>query len=515
MYNGRERSGHSPTQGIMSHINEEIKLLIKSKYPLVLVESIDEQYVLTQLTQMARELNLTFYQWSVTDGLRKERRERSYYQSRDPIIMLKTVLEIVNPSAESTSRESLFVFKDLDKYLQDSVVLRLLKDLLITIQNTVTTVIILATEYKLPPDIEPYAAHIIGGFLTEQEIVNVVNETIIELRQSNKNVVVFLTANEAKKMTKALAGLSAQQIRNIVNRCILDDNKLSISDLGTIELCKREIFDREGVLGFCISEDKSNIGDFDNLKMWLSERKHSFHGDTSASLPPPKGILLMGVQGCGKSLAVKVVARELGLSLYRLDLTRLYSKYIGQTEQNLRKALKTVEQLSPLCLWIDEIEKGFAASAGDVDGGVSQRVLGTFLTWMQERRTGCFLAATANNIYMLAPEFLRKGRFDEVFFVDLPDPNLREHIFRIHLAKRGLDPGTYDCPLLAAESAGFSGAEIEQAIISALYRATSKKESISTAHILEQLQSTKPLAVIKREQIAALRQWAKQRTVPA
>jgi len=515
MYNGRERLGHSPTQGIMSHINEELKLLIKSKYPLVLVESIDEQYVLTQLTQMARELNLTFYQWSVTDGLRKERRERSYYQSRDPIIMLKTVLEIISPSAESPSRESLFVFKDLGKYLQDSVVLRLLKDLLITIKNTRTTVIILATEYKLPPDIEPYAAQIIAGFLTQQEIINVVNETITELRQTNKNVVVSLTANEAKKMTKALAGLSAQQVRNIVNRCVLDDNRLSISDLATIELCKREIFDREGVLEFCISEDKSNIADFDNLKRWLSERKHSFHADTSASLPPPKGILLMGVQGCGKSLAVKVVARDLGLSLYRLDLSRLYSKYIGQTEQNLRKALKTVEQLSPLCLWIDEIEKGFAASAGDVDGGVSQRVLGTFLTWMQERGTGCFLAATANNIYMLPPEFLRKGRFDELFFVDLPDTDLREHIFRIHLAKRGLDPGTYDCPRLATESAGFSGAEIEQAIISALYRATSKKESISTAHIIEQLQSTKPLAVIKGEEVAALRQWANQRTVPA
>jgi SpoVK/Ycf46/Vps4 family AAA+-type ATPase len=198
-----------------------------------------------------------------------------------------------------------------------------------------------------------------------------------------------------------------------------------------------------------------------------------------------------------------------------IDLTRLYSKYIGETEQNLRRALKTVEQLSPLCLWIDEIEKGFAASMGDIDGGVSQRILGTFLTWMQERGPGCFLAATANNIYMLPPEFLRKGRFDEVFFVDLPDSNLREHIFRIHLTKRGLEPVKYDCPLLAKVSVDFSGAEIEQAIISALYRATNKKEPISTEHIIEQIQSTKPLAVLKCEEVAALRQWAVQRTVPA
>lgn len=499
----------------MNLINDELKLLIKSKYPLVFVESIDEQQVLTQLTQLARQLNLTFYQWSVTEGLRREQREKFYYQSKDPIIMLKTVLDIIKPSGGSPSGEGLFVFKDIDKYLQDSVVLRLLKDLLITIKNTRTTAIIVAAEYKLPPDLEPYAAHYVGGFLTQQEIINVINETIIELRKTNKNVAVSLIPKEIRKMTRALVGLTAQQIRNVINRCILDDNKLSIADLSMIELCKKEIFDREGILEFCVSEDKSNIANFDNLKRWLTERKQSFQVDASPSLPPPKGILLMGVQGCGKSLAVKVVAGELNLSLYRLDLTRLYSKYIGETEQNLRKALKTVEQLSPLCLWIDEIEKGFAASMGDINGGVSQRVLGTFLTWMQERGPGCFLAATANNIYMLPPEFLRKGRFDEVFFVDLPDSNLREHIFRIHLAKRGLDPVMYDCPLLAAESVDFSGAEIEQAIISALYRATNKKEPISTEHIIEQLQSTKPLAVLKCEEVTALRQWASQRTVPA
>ena len=499
----------------MAFVNEELGLLIKSKYPLIFVESIDEGYVLTQLAQLAKQLSLTFYQWSITEGLRKERREGSYYQSRDPVVMLKTVLDIVKPYGDSPAEDGLFVFKDLDKFLQDSVTLRLVKDLLNAIKDARTTAIIVASVYKLPADLEPYAAHIIGGFPSREEIIDVIDETLRELKQTNKNAGVSMSARDAEKVLKALAGLSVQQIRNIINRCLLDDNRLNISDLGTIEQCKKEIFDREGILEFCISEDKGNIADFDNLKRWLSERKHSFREEVSAALPPPKGILLMGVQGCGKSLAVKVVARELGLSLYRLDLTRLYSKYIGETEQNLRKALKTVEKLSPLCLWIDEIEKGFAASAGDIDGGVSQRVLGTFLTWMQERKAGCFLAATANNIYMLPPEFLRKGRFDEVFFVDLPAANLREHIFRIHLAKRRLDPAKYDCSVLAAESGDFSGAEIEQAIISAIYRATSKKEPISTVHIVEQLHSTKPLAVIKREEVAGLRQWARQRTVPA
>jgi SpoVK/Ycf46/Vps4 family AAA+-type ATPase len=221
----------------------------------------------------------------------------------------------------------------------------------------------------------------------------------------------------------------------------------------------------------------------------------------------------MGVQGCGKSLAVKVIARELTLPLYRLDLGRLYSKYIGETEQNLRKALMIVEKLCPLCLWIDEIEKGFAASGGDIDGGVSQRILGTFLTWMQERKTSCFIAATANDIYRLPPEFLRKGRFDEIFFVDLPDIESREIIFKINLQKRGFKPEDFDLKKMAEVTIGFSGAEIEQAIISALYRATSEKENISTKHIVEQIRSTKSLSVLKSEEITALRAWAKERTI--
>jgi SpoVK/Ycf46/Vps4 family AAA+-type ATPase len=225
--------------------------------------------------------------------------------------------------------------------------------------------------------------------------------------------------------------------------------------------------------------------------------------------------LLMGVQGCGKSLAIKVVARELNLPLYRLDLARLYSKYIGETERNLRTALMIAEKLCPICLWIDEIEKGFAASDSDIDGGVSQRILGTFLTWMQEREADCFIAATANDIYRLPPEFLRKGRFDEIFFVDLPDAKSRERLLKIHLEKRGLKPEDFDLKQIGDVAAGFSGAEIEQAIIAALYRASTEKELISTKHIVEQIESTKPLSVLKEEEISALRAWAKERTISA
>jgi SpoVK/Ycf46/Vps4 family AAA+-type ATPase len=481
---------------------------------VIFLETVDEEYVLRQLNQIAGQLSFSYYQWSVTEGLRLDNRESSYYQTKDPAAMLNMVLAILKCADAYTLKAGLLVFKDFERYLDDPMVLRLFKDLVNKIKNTKDTVVIVASAYKLPQDLEPYAAHIIGGFPAEEEISNVIRETAGEIFRNNPQICVSLSAGDIKKIAKTLNGLSVQQIRNIISECILDDNKLDIHDLSSIEKCKKEIFDREGILEFCLSESGGNIADFDNLKKWLAERRSSFTAG-QPSLPPPKGVLLMGVQGCGKSLAIKVIARELNLPLYRLDLTKLYSKFIGETEQNLRKALKIVEKLSPMCLWIDEIEKCFAASEGEVDGGVSQRILGTFLTWMQERQGACFIGATANNIYMLPPEFLRKGRFDEIFFVDLPNEELRGDIFRIHLSKRGLKLEDFDCALLARESANFNGAEIEQAVISALYRAKSEKEPISTEHILEQLRSTKPLAVVKREDVAMLRDWAKDRTISA
>jgi hypothetical protein len=490
--------------------NEELTLLIKSKYPLIFVESIDEEYVVSQLRQIASQLGLIFYQWSVTTGLRRGYKEGPYYQTGDPEKMIRTVLSLIKSNG---SESGLFVLKDFDKYLENSLILRLLKDLLNLIRNTKNTVVITAPEYKLPKDVEPETAHIVGGYPDEREIASILKEAANELIRNEKGKI-SLTLDEFPKITKCLRGLSIQQIRNVITQCFIDDHLLDIKDLNTIEYYKKKIFDQEGLLEFCITEDKENIANFDNLKRWLDERRESFLRESS-SLPPPRGVLLMGVQGCGKSLAVKAVAKELGLPLYLLDIGKLYSQYIGQTEQNLRKALGIVDKLSPLCLWIDEIEKGFATSAGESDGGVSQRVLGTFLTWMQERKSNCFLAATANDISRLPPEFLRKGRFDEIFFVDLPDLKIREFLFIIHLRKRGLDPEKFNCKLLAEKAVDFSGAEVEQAIISALYRASSKNQPISTDHILEQIRSTKPLALMKQEEISILREWAKERTISA
>ncbi len=496
-------------------VNEELNLLIKSNYPVVFYESIDEIYTIRQLQAIAEQLNLSFYQWSLTDGLRRDNKEGSYYQTKEPVKMLRMILELLKPKEDGEMAPGLFVLKDFNKYLDDALALRLFKDIVNKIKNTKNTVIILSAEYKLPKDIESDSSHLIGGYPIEEKIELLIKETVEETERTKKEIKLCVTSDEFKKIANALKGLSTQQIRNVINQCVVEDNILNINDLNVIEAYKKKVFDHDGLLEFYLTEDKKNVAGFENLKRWLFERKDSFSPNNHFALPVPKGLLLMGVQGCGKSLAVKVIARELNLPLYRLDLSRLYSKYIGETEENLRKALKIVEKLCPACLWIDEIEKGFAASAGDVDGGVSQRILGTFLTWMQERNTGCFLASTANDIYRLPPEFLRKGRFDEIFFVDLPDTPARKELFIIHLQRRDLDPEDFDTKLLAGSTADFSGAEIEQAIISALYRASSEKETITTEHILEQINSTKPLSILKSEEIMALRNWAKERTIPA
>jgi SpoVK/Ycf46/Vps4 family AAA+-type ATPase len=261
-------------------------------------------------------------------------------------------------------------------------------------------------------------------------------------------------------------------------------------------------------------ENAFELGGFERLKAWLDRAHVGFGAEARAlGLDPPRGVLIVGVQGCGKSLAAKAIARTWQQPLLKLDAARLYDKYIGETEKNLRKALDVAEAVAPSVLWIDEIEKGFA-TGGEADGGVSKRMLGTFLTWLQERRANVFVAATANDLSTLPPEFLRKGRFDEIFFVDLPDAGEREAIFRIHLQVRRQDPASLDIPSLAQAAEGFSGAEIEQAVIASLYRALHQKEPLTSTLLAEELRQTVPLSVSRREDIERIRHAARGRFVP-
>ncbi len=327
---------------------------------------------------------------------------------------------------------------------------------------------------------------------------------------------VELTREELEGLVRALSGMTVNQARQAIARTVLEDGALRAADIGRILDEKARALGEDGLLEYFPSEDNPfELGGFARLKQWLIRARVGYSKEAAAlNLRPPRGILMVGVQGCGKSLAAKCIAREWGLPLVKLDAGRLYDKYVGESEKNLRRAIDMTESMSPVVLWIDEIEKSFTPTGGEQDGGLSRRIYATFLTWMQEKKKEVFVVATANDVFSLPPEFLRKGRFDEIFFVDLPDPNERSTILEIHLSHRMQKPSAFDLERLAFESEGFSGAEIEQAVIAGLYRSLHEKRPLDTDLLVKELHDTVPLSVSRREDIDRLRALARERFVP-
>jgi SpoVK/Ycf46/Vps4 family AAA+-type ATPase len=317
---------------------------------------------------------------------------------------------------------------------------------------------------------------------------------------------------------EGLKGLTLFEAERALFKAVLRDHALTREDLSVILETKKVLLEKEGVLEYLPAEEgMEDIGGLENLKGWLAKRKKAYTPEAKRfGLSPPKGIMLLGVQGCGKTMAAKAVAEEWGLPLLKMEPGRLYEKFVGESEKNLEKALRMAERMAPCVLMIDEIEKGLAyTGSADADAGLSKRIFGRLLGWLQERKAPVFVVATCNEITALPPELMRKGRFDELFFIDLPGPKERQDIFALHLKKRKRDPGAFDLDALAEASAGFSGAEIEQAVVSALYNAFSLGTELDTAHLLEELKATTPLSVTRREEVGALRAWARGRTVSA
>lgn len=486
----------------------DLEALIRSRTPILIVESAEETRVLDLFARVSQRLPATpLFVWSVTEGLR--RIAEGYGPQRHNAKPAEVLAHI-----RATDVPGIFVLLDFHPYLQDPVHLRLLKEVALKAETSGQTVILLSHAIEVPPELRSLSAAFQLRLPDEAALQQVVTDEIerwekVPAGSSRTDL------NAVSLLVRNLAGLTLTDARRLARQAIRDDGAVTSADLPAVMRAKYELMGRDGVLSFEFDTARfSDIGGLQALKRWLGQRKSAFLRDpTARGLDVPRGILLLGVQGCGKSLAAKAVAGSWGVPLLRLDCGALYDKFIGETERNLRSSLRTSEVLAPCVLWIDEIEKGLGI--GDHDGGTSRRVLGSLLTWMAENAAPVFLVATANDIEALPPELVRKGRVDEIFFVDLPSHEVRQTIFDIHLCKRDLQPGAFDLRALADATGGFSGAEIEQVVVSALYAAHAQGASLATPHLLSEIERTRPLSVVLGEKIASLRQWARDRTVPA
>lgn len=484
----------------------DLGLVLDSRVKLILIESWDERRVLQTLSGLAVRRGLGMYCWSVSEGLQHLGfGGEALPDSEDPVAALRLV--------KADRQHHLYVFCDLHAHLADNPLLvRLLKDVALAEELHKPTLVLVSHAFKLPAEVQRLAARFNLALPSEDELLALVREEAQRWSEQNRNARVRTDNRTLQQVVKNLRGLSHAEARALARNLIVDDGAITQDDLPELNRTKFQLLDMEGVLSFESETARfAEVGGLGNLKHWLGERQQAFlQGGMADS---PRGMLLVGVQGGGKSLAAKAVAGLWGLPLLRLDFACLYNKFFGETERNLREALKLAEQMAPCVLWMDEIEKGLAT--GDHDSGVSQRVLGTLLTWMAERKVPVFVVATANAIQKLPPELVRKGRFDELFFVDLPTPAVRGEIFAIHLRRRELDVEAFDLAALSQASDGFSGAEIEQAVVSALYAAQARQVAVDQALLLGELHSSVPLSVLMAEDIQRLRHWAQERCVNA
>jgi len=499
----------SAVAGALDAKRDQLCLLINSRSPIIAVESNEEQRFLALLGRVADRLAVPLYTWSITTGLARAG-GAALYNSDQPDQALANIGTIQG--------DAIFLLKDFARYCDNDKISRKLRDLADGFRTARRSVILLAATLTLPPELQADAAEFSLGLPSAEELFAGVKATISELSVSHA-LANALDLSGLAQVARNLTGLPEDEALRILRQCALQRGRVDAMLVEQVAEAKRQTLRSEGLLEN-VKRDASfsDVAGLQRLREWVAKRKSAWTAEGQRfGLVPPKGILIMGVQGCGKSLAARAVAGEWSYDLVRLDAGALYDKFVGESEKRLRKALELAQKLAPVVLWIDEIEKAFASAGatGDADAGLSQRLLATLLTWMQDREAGVFLAATSNNITVLPPEMLRKGRFDEIFFVDLPDTRNRAALFALHLKKRGRDATAFDTAKLAEASEGFSGAEIEQAIVSGLYTAFGQKQQLSTEILLNEIKSTQPLSVTRAEEITAIREWAKGRAVPA
>lgn len=490
----------------------ELDIYIRARYPLLWVVTPEEQRALAIIEALAMAQRKRLLVWTATAGVANPALpNRSDASKRDPLALLNAILDDADAA--------LWVLCDFHPFLKDAQVVRRLRDVAAALKASNKTVILLGSVLKLAPELEKEVTVVDFALPDAAQMTQMLEQIISGSGRSGK-IEVTLDRRQRERLVQACLGLTAIEAENAIARAIVvAGGRLDGDAIAAVTAEKQQIIRKSGLLEFYASgEQLANVGGQKTLKEWLRKRVRAFSDEARAfGLPEPKGILLVGVQGCGKSLVAKAVANSWRLPLLRLDVGRLFASLVGSSEENLRGAIKVAESIAPVVLWVDEIEKGFSGvgSSNVSDAGTAARVFGSFITWLQEKQAPVFVIATANDVRQLPPELVRKGRFDEIFFVDLPDAAERADIWRIHLLKRSRDPAQFDLHMLAMASDGLSGAEIEQAVIAGLYEAFDKNRALITTDLLDVLQETIPLSRMMDEEIARLRDWAAQRARPA
>ncbi len=522
----------------MDTVLDRLKVLIDSSTPIVVMETVEETRAVRMVRAACSALNLAAFEWTIATGLARcgtstvtaietgafpsggyrggevndlAESAKALYDSREPAKMLANL--------EGISIEAAFILKDLHRHMDDPVVVRRLRDVGQKFATNRRTVILTAPKISIPPELASLVEFLELPLPDRQRLRQIIDEVLVRISKTH-TLQRRLDPAGIDAMSDNLRGLTEEEAERAISQALVARYALSSDTVTDVLEAKKALLRRSEMLEFVeVSDTLSSVGGLDNLKRFLAQRRGSWEDQARAfGLDPPRGVIILGVQGCGKSMCARAIAGEWKLPLVKFDTAAVYDKYIGETEKRIQKVFQVAEGLAPCVLWIDELEKVFAGSGPDsasADAGVSSRLLASFLSWMQDRKAPVFVAATCNNVSVLPPELIRKGRFDELFFVDLPNQAERKQIFAIQLSRRKRTPAEFQLDHVAAAARGYSGAEIESVVQTALYAAYSQKQQLTDQHLLDAIRATVPLSTTRAEEIEALREWAAKRAVPA
>lgn len=484
----------------------ELEYLIRARYALIYVVSPEEERVEAALREIGAARSRKVMAWSITEGFVSLDGGPSFSDLRDPLKALDFISNFED--------DVICVLRDYHPYLKDPSIVRRLRDLHRQFKEGDYNqhAVLLSPVANFPPEIEKELA-VIDYDLPDREVLEQIVWKVAQSVDESVDLAVKRDTQRREAVVEAALGLTAEEAESVFAKSLV---KTRDFDIDTILAEKKGIIRKSGILEFYQTDDKfSDVGGLEVMKAWLGKRKAAFYRDArDFGLPAPKGILLIGVPGCGKSLTAKAIGAMWHMPLLRLDVGKVMGSLVGSSEENMRRAIKTAEAVAPAILWLDELEKAFSGtkSSGQTDGGTSARVFGTFITWLQEKQSSVFVIATANDVKSLPPELLRKGRFDEIFFVDLPNPVERRQIFKIHIDKKKRPVADFDLDALVGASQGFSGSEIEQVVVSALYDCYEEERApLTTERLLKSIEEIIPLSYTMKEGIDAMRDWSKSR----